>query len=301
MVGISRSRTRTEASWRFRTASSTTTRRFAANSAIVVTASGVAATPKSSPTSTRRWATSYQRASREVRSCRLGRHVQAGPRRARSSRRQADLLRGRRRPRRLRVRVEGVLASGLVDPSLDLRRDRRLPDASASFRPADAAGPGAQAASWTPARHRRRCSRGAVLALPVARPGPRMTEEAHAEQLLDAPRGGRAPAPDERRPSRCDAQRRPRLEPASSRSWPGNMAEPVKTFSVGFVEDGARNELGDARARRTSARNRAPRAPALDARRRRSSSRISSGRSTSRSRTCRRSASWRCASSLPGT
>ena len=72
-----------------------------------------------------------------------------------------------------------------------------------------------------------------------------------------------------------------------------NMAEPVKTFSVGFVEDGDGNELADARL--VAARS----APTITSSSCRSptttsTSRSSSGTSTSRSPTSRRSASTRC-------
>ena len=64
-----------------------------------------------------------------------------------------------------------------------------------------------------------------------------------------------------------------------------NMSEPVKTFSVGFAEDGDDERARRRAARRERLRHRPPRARALGRRRRRSTSTSSSGTSTSRSPT----------------
>ncbi len=162
--------------------------------------------------------------------------------RARPARREAALLRTRRRPARLRVRAQVPARERPRRPRARLRGDRRLPHLRLRACPArprlpasrsccPATGSSSRAAACAPSR---------TGSSPSPRPTRRPPEPASTpEGLLELARGVGPAAADERRPARGDAERRARLEP-HRRLMARNMSEPVKTFSVGFAEDGER-------------------------------------------------------------
>ena len=101
-----------------------------------------------------------------------------------------------------------------------LRGDRRLPHARLRPGAADAARRRPEAAARAPSARRSSDGRARSSATGSTRCPTRtatLTSGRPAEQLLEELEEVGAPAADERRPARRDAQRRPRLEPASSR------------------------------------------------------------------------------------
>ena len=216
------------------------------------TASRAGATPRSSRTSTRR---SAPRFAERVRG-KFGIAVWDGRQRrrrhrARPARRQADLLRAGRRPRRLRLGAEEPARERSRRHRARLRGDRRLPDARLRPGPADAAGRRPQAdARRAPDRRPARPAPRALLDVPVAGRRTRAhREDELAEELLARLDEAVRAAADERRPARRDAERRPRLEP--DRRADGAAHDGAGEDVLGRLHRGSgHNELGGRALRR---------------------------------------------------
>ena len=189
--------------------------------------------------------------------------------RARPPRRQAALLRGRRRPARLRLRAQERARERARRRRARLRGDRRLPDARLRAGAAHAARRRVEAAARPRARRR------AAAATASSATGTTPSRAADSPPL-------RAEEYDEGLLAELEEAVADRLMsdvPLGAMLSGGldsslivalmarNMSEPVKTFAVGFRDEHEVNELADARYVADVLRRRPPRARAVVRRR----------------------------------
>ena len=221
--------------------------------------------------------------------------------RARPARDQAPLPRNGGRSARVRVRAEGLLASGLVDVELDYAAIDAYLTLGYFPAPHDTHSPGSRSScpgtrSWSTTD----VTEEPFWRYPVPDPAADVrTRRGCAEQLLEQARRVRAAPADERRAARRDALRRARLEP--DRRADGEAHDPAGQDVLGRIRGAIATPSS-----RTPARSRS-----ISVRTTTSSSSRSttppyrstswSGTWTSRSPTSPRSASMSCAASRPAT
>ena len=249
---------------RSRTVSSTTTTRSQelGRAGIV---SGAAATPRSCRTCTRKWAADLPTGCAASSASRSGTSPHGrDARRPGPARCQAALLRRRRRPCRVRLRAEVVLASGMIDPELDHEAiDAYL---TLGYVPAPRT-PLADVQKLLPG-HRividddgRRSRRTGSPPRPAPTRGCREVERRAAARALEEAVRVRLMSDV---PARRDAERWPRLEPDRCPDGPQHVRAGKDLF--GRLRGTTRATSLPTRAGRERPRHRSPRAPALDER-----------------------------------